>query len=150
MNSTSAFAADPAPQAEWSVWYQDTFDRETPLSREAHGRGLALGLMELWARFLFETVRPDGGHGFSRFHLRWDDRFVHIEGDWAGAVRLRRWVFGEKEYTQSGYLAAAGDPQLLKQIASVHARLVLADKSSALILDAAVNAKDRRTFFGMA
>ena len=51
---------DPAPEAEWQVWYQDTFDRECPPSVDVRGRGLVSGLTELWARHLFETVRPGG------------------------------------------------------------------------------------------
>jgi hypothetical protein len=82
---------DLAPEAEREVWYQDTFDRECPPSVDVRGRGLVEGLTELWARHLFETVRPSGGEGFSRFHLRWKPgRFVRIEGDQAGATRLQR------------------------------------------------------------
>ena len=62
---------DPAPDAEWEVWYQDLFDRECPRQVEVSGRGLAAGLSELWARHLFETVGVDGQKGFSRFNLWW-------------------------------------------------------------------------------
>ena len=38
---------DPAPEAEWELWYRDTFDMECPPSVDVSGRGLAKGLMEL-------------------------------------------------------------------------------------------------------
>jgi len=63
--------SDPDPEAEWQVWYRDTFDRECPPSVDVSGFGLAKGLTELWARHLFEAVGVDGKGGFSRFHLWW-------------------------------------------------------------------------------
>jgi hypothetical protein len=137
---------DPAPQAEWEVWYRDTFDRECPPSIDARGRGLVRGLTELWARHLFETVRPGGGRGFSRFHLLWKPaRAVAIDGDWRGATRLRSWIFGEKEHTRRGYVAE-GDARLLSQVAGAHATLLLAERSGAEILAAATAARDRGDF----
>jgi hypothetical protein len=137
---------DPASEAEWEVWYRDTFDRECPPSVDVRGRGLVEGLTALWAHHLFETVRPGGGEGFSHFHLRWEaGRFVRIEGDRAGATRLRAWVYGRKEHTRRGYVAA-GDARLLRQSATVHALLLLAGRSSAEVLAAAAEAADRRDF----
>jgi hypothetical protein len=139
-------AGDPVPGVKWEVWYRDTFDRECPSSVDVRGRGLVEGLVELWARHLFETVRPGGGEGFSRFHLRckaWPT--VEIEGDWAGAGRLREWVFGTKEHAERGYVAA-GDGRLLARVAAVHARLIVAHRSAAEILDVAANARDRKDF----
>jgi hypothetical protein len=78
----------PAPEAEWELWYRDTFDIECPPNVDVCGRGLVKGLMELWARYLFETVRLDGSLGFSRFHLRWEHwPAIMIEGNWQGATR---------------------------------------------------------------
>lgn len=137
---------DPAPEAVWEVWYRDAFDRECPPSVDVRGRGLAEGLTELWARYLFETVRPDGGMGFSRFHLRWEPAyFVHIRGDRQGARRLRQWVFGRQAHTRVGYVQA-GDTRLLSQVAAAHAHLLLAGGSSEELLAAAVEAQDRRDF----
>jgi hypothetical protein len=137
---------DPAPQAEWEVWYRDTFDRECPPSIDARGQGLVQGLKELWARHLFETVRPGGGRGFSRFHLLWKPaRAVAIEGDWQGATRLRGWIFGGKQHSRRGYVAE-GDARLLSQVVEAHAALLLAERSGAEILAAAAEARDRRDF----
>ena len=137
---------DPAPEAEWELWYRDTFDLECPPSVDARGRGLVRGLMELWARHLFETVRPDGSRGFSRFHLRWAGMpAIAIEGDWQGATRLRGWVFGEKEHGRKGYVGE-GDARTLEKIALAHARLITADQGSERILTAAARAGDRGDF----
>jgi hypothetical protein len=138
--------ANPAPEAEWEVWYRDTFDRECPPSVDVSGRGLVRGLMELWARHLFETVRPGGGRGFSRFHLRWKPmRSVEIEGDWEGATRLREWVFGSKAHSRKGYVEE-GDTGLLEAVSVAHAHLILADRSCEPILATAAAAADRRDF----
>lgn len=137
---------DPASEAEWEVWHRDTFDRECPPGVDVRGRGLVEGLTELWARHLFETVRPGGSEGFSRFHLRREPgHFVRIEGDRAGATRLRAWVYGRKEHARRGYVAA-GDARLLRQIATAHARLLLAGRSSAEVLAAAAEAADCHDF----
>jgi hypothetical protein len=137
---------DPSPEAEWQVWYQDTFDRECPLSVDVRGRGLAMGLIELWARYLFETVRPGGVQGFSRFHLQWgQDKFVDIKGSWAGATLLREWVFGTKKHSRRGYVAE-GDVYLLQRIAVTHARLIAGNQPGDQILEAAADAQDRPDF----
>jgi hypothetical protein len=137
--------SDPNGQTEWEVWYYDTFDREYPPGVDVSGRGLVAGLTELWARHLFETVRPGGGQGFSRFHLRYSDAGIHIEGSWEGAMRLREWVFGEKAHTHKGYIAEADAP-LLRQIAVAHARLVAAGQTCEPILAAAAEAAGRQKF----
>ena len=139
--------SDPAPEAEWEVWYQDTFDRECPPSVDVSGRGLAEGLIQLWARHLFESVQVDGRSGFSRFHLWWKQRqrAVNVVGDREGAARLRGWVFGAKQHTDRGYVEA-GDAHLLEMVAVAHARLVLANQSSERILGTAKTAVDRQDF----
>ena len=138
---------DPDPQAEWEVWYRDTFDRECPPSVDARGRGLVRGLMELWARHLFEAVRPGGKQGFSRFHLRYRRcrGGIQVVGNWEGAVRLRQWLFGEKAHTQRGYVAEADAP-LLRRIAFAHARLVAAGQTCEPILAAAAETVGRWAF----
>jgi hypothetical protein len=138
-------SSDPAPEAEWEVWYRDTFDRECPPSVDVSGRGLAKGLMELWARHLFETVRPGGSKGFSRFHIRWEGSWAEIKGDWEGATRLREWVFGAKERSRKGYVEE-GDARLLEKIAIAHANLISADQTSERILAAAAAAQHRQDF----
>ncbi len=137
---------DPAPEAEWEVWYRDMFDRECPPSVDVRGRGLVSGLMELWARHLYETVRPGGGQGFSRFHLRWiERRTVHIDGSGPGASKLRQWLFGKKRSNLKGYVAEA-DGRLLGKVAVTHAKLILAGGSCKQILEAAQVAPDRQAF----
>ena len=137
---------DPAPEAEWEVWYRDTFDLECPPSVDVSGRDLVKGLMELWARHLFETVRPNGTRGFSRFHLWWEvTRAITIEGNWEGATRLREWLFGMKTHSRKGYVKEA-DTLLLKKVAVTHANLIPVNKSSKQILAAAASAADRRDF----
>jgi hypothetical protein len=137
---------DPDPEAEWEVWYRDTFDLECPPSVDINGRGLARGLMELWARYLFETVRPGGSKGFSRFHLRWNQtRIIKIEGDWKGATRLREWVFGAKKHGRKGYVEE-GDVRLLRKIAVAHANLSLANRPCEQILATATAATGREGF----
>jgi len=136
---------DPAPKVEWEVWYRDMFDRECPPSVDVSGRGLVKGLMELWARHLFETVRPGGRRGFSRFHLRWEGEWTEIDGDWEGATRLREWVFGAKERSRKGCVGE-DDARLLETVAVAHANLILADQTCDQILAAAAAAKDRQDF----
>lgn len=146
MRFLSKEPSDPAPDAEWQVWYRDAFDLECPPSVDVSGRGLAQGLMELWARYLFETVRPGGGKGFSRFHLWWQgERSVDIKGSWEGLTRLREWVFGAQAHTRKGYVKA-GDARLLRQISRVHAQLVLVGGSCEPILAAAAEADGRQDF----
>jgi hypothetical protein len=132
-------------EAEWEVWYRDTFDRECPPSVDVSGRGLVKGLMELWARHLFETVRPGGGKGFSRFHIRWEGSWAEIDGDWEGATRLREWVFGTKKHSRKGYVEEA-DAHLLEEIALTHAILISDNQTCERILAAAAAAKDRQDF----
>ena len=140
-------AGDTAPDAVWEIWYQDTFDRKCPRRVEVSGRGLTAGLAELWARHLFETVRPDGKKGFSRFNLWWtqERRSVRITGQWAGVVRLRRWVFGERREIRRGYVAAA-DKVLLRRVAAIHGHLLRSDRTSEEILAAAASCTNRQDF----
>jgi hypothetical protein len=132
--------------AEWQVWYEDTFDRESPRSVDTSGRGLVRGLMELWARHLCETVTAEGSRGFARFNLWWEGGSIEIDGNWEGAVRLRDWVFGKRPI-RKGYVEEA-DADLLSRIAAAHAGLVLVRRSQACapILEAAAAAADRRDF----
>jgi hypothetical protein len=138
---------DSDPDAEWEVWYQDTFDRECPRQVEVSGRGLAAGLAELWARHLFETVRADGGKGFSRFNLWWkqERKSVEVVGEWGGMVRLRAWIFGGKRRLSKGYVEEA-EKRLLMRLATVHSYLILAGQTSERILGAAQDAVNREDF----
>jgi hypothetical protein len=134
----------PAPELKWQIWYQDTFDRECPRSVEASGCGLVTGLVELWTRYLGETVRPDGSKGFSQFDLWYVSNSVKVVGKWEGAVRLRGWAFGRGR-VQRGTIGR-GNRHLLNKVATVHAHLIAIGQSSELILETAVAAVDRRDF----
>ena len=141
-------AMETHPVPEWEVWYQDTFDRECPRQVELSGRGLARGLAALWARHLHETVRANGGQGFSRFNLWWKERRVSVVvvGDWGGQVRLRGWLFGDRQ-ADRGYLRAA-DAELLRLVAVTHAKLLLTGQTSEGILLAASEESNRLDFEG--
>lgn len=145
MEQPEPILPDPAPDATWELWYQDMFDRESRPYVDARGQGFVRGLMELWARHLFETVRADGSKGFSRFHLSWQRGGAAIEGDWQGATRLRAWIFGDKEHAMKGYVAEA-EVSLLEPIARVHAHLLIDRQSAAAILDWAAATDDRHRF----
>jgi hypothetical protein len=138
---------DPAPEAEWQVWYEDTFDRECPRQVEVAGHGLANGLIELWARHLFETVQADDQEGFSRFNLWWKQReqSIKVVGEWKGLTRLRKWVFGDKRQATAGYVRG-GNEKLLRALAVAHGNLVLAGRTSEDILAAAKAASSRKDF----
>lgn len=133
------------PNEEWAVWYVDTFDRDDPPRIDVSGRGLVEGLAQLWARHLFETVRPDGQRGSSSFHLKWRQGRVDIDGDREGARRLRGWLFGKKESSYKGY-AAEADPALLKKVALAHAHLIERRQKAEQILAIAREAKDGTDF----
>lgn len=136
---------EPYPDEEWAVWYVDTFDRDFPPRSEVSGRGLVKGLTQLWARHLFETVRPDGESGLSSFHLKWRQGRVEIVGDREGATRLRGWMFGKKESSYKGY-AAEADPALLKKVAVAHAHLIERRQKAEQILAIARAATDGTDF----
>jgi len=133
--------------AEWEIWYQDTFDRDCPRRVEIAGRGLVEGLLELWARLLFETVQADGGRGFSRFNLWWKQAktSIEIEGEWDGLVRLREWVYGSKWRSTKGY-AEEGDLELLKNLAAAHKHLILRGATSERILAVAKTSENHADF----
>ena len=142
---------DADSEAQWELWYEDTFDRGCPRQIERSGRGLVEGLVELWARHLHETVQASGGQGFSRFNLWWKPvrKSLEVTGDWKGLVRLREWVFGSQEARVTGYLG--GDRTLLRKVAVAHRDLILGGDTSERIAAAArtcVNRSDFEEFLG--
>ncbi len=137
------------PNTEWVLWYQDLFDRDTPRRVELAGRGWLAGLIELWARHLFEAVQANGERGFSRFNL-WlpqTEKSIIVVGDWQGQVRLRRWIYGDRQLTDTGY-AEAGDRELLQSVASAHRNLILEGKTSGELLAWAAGVQNRADFIG--
>ncbi len=134
-------------EAEWEVWYQDTFDQESARQVEVVGQGLVEGLIELWARHLFETVQASGQQGFSRFNLWWkqERRSIEVVGEWDGQVRLRGWVFAGDRQANTGY-AEKGDKSLLNLIAASHKDLILRGETSEAILATAKASGGREDF----
>ena len=145
MTAMQAEPDEPYPAEEWEIWYVDTFDRDFPPRREVGGRGLVQGLVELWARHMFENVQPDGKRGFSSFHLKWKQGRVVIDGDPEGARHLREWLFGDKVTTYTTSVEEA-DPILLKKLATAHARLLEREEKAQRILATAVTAEDKADF----
>ena len=130
-------ADDPAPGVAWEIIYSDNFDRECPPSTEITGRGVIPGLVELWARFLFETVKlaqtrsadgvwtDVGTHGFADFYIQFADAPSEtIAGNWDHAVQIKRWVYGTEQTKTIAREDA--DVALLRTIAQAHARLRVA------------------------
>ena len=142
------FLVDAAPEAEWEIWYEDTFDRETPRRVETSGEGLAAGLVELWDRHLFETVQPEGGRGFSRFNLWWkqEGRSITVVGDWDGMVKLRWWVSGGGRRPARGKLLGAQGREVLMNLGAAHSCLTVAGQTSEPILAEAVASADQNDF----
>jgi hypothetical protein len=138
---------DPVPDAEWEIWYEDTFDRECPRQVEIAGLGLMKGLAELWARHLFETVQANGQEGFSRFNLWWKQKgqSIGIVGAWTGSTRLRDWVFGDKRHTREEYVEGE-KKELLARLAATHANLILTGQTSEAILTAASASASQEDF----
>lgn len=130
-----------ATEAVWEIWYQDTFDRECPRQVEIAGHGLVAGLIELWARYLHETVQADGREGFSRFNLWWkqESKSIEIVGEWAGAVRLRGWLYGDQRQADRKDI-------LLQGIAIAHQEQILKGETSEKILAAARELENREAF----
>ncbi len=146
MNDWRSLLQDPLPDQDWEVWYRDMFDRECPPSVEVRGRGLVKGLMELWARYLLETVRPEERIGFSRFYLRrGNSPAVEIKGDLGSALNLRRWIAVPEIRGGRSYLNQ-GDTRLLSRIAVVHAGLLQAGRDASEILSAATKADNQPDF----
>lgn len=147
MEHSARAYSDQDLDAEWEFWHRDTFDRKSPPRVDVKGRGLAKGLTELWARYLFESIGLEGRGSFSNFHLWWKQgqKCIDITGDWAGATRLRRWVFGTKQRSDRGYVEE-GNAHLLKMIAATHAKLILSNQSGEGILAATREADDRQEF----
>jgi hypothetical protein len=137
----------PNPDTQWQLWYQDTFDRETPRQVEVAGHGLGAGLVALWERHLRERVTARGGKGFARFNLWCVEAGVSIEveGEWTGQVKLRAWVYGKVVAHQS-LDDSKRDAKLLNLVAERHQDLILEGETSERILAAAASARSKDDF----
>ena len=146
MNPSKYLWPDPAPDIEWEVWSEDTFNREARPTMDTRGQDLLDGLTALWIRFLLETVRPEGNQGFTRFYLRRPPATaINIKGSSEGAKRLRYWVFGMEKREIRDYLKSA-DRWLLEIIIHIHAQLLAQEHSSEPILNIAAEAADQQGF----
>ena len=135
--------------AQWELWYQDTFDRESPRQKEVTGIGLKQGLCNLWAYHLYETIRPEGFTGFSHFNLWLNQKKLSIEikGDLKGQIKLRQWLFEGRSAKLLPLLQIA-DETLVSLIAEFHIQLGLKEQTSARIIEMADAARDRDDFMG--
>jgi hypothetical protein len=158
---------DTDPTRPWKIVHRDTFDRSEPASAELSGtNGRINGLVELWAKFLFETVHtgsrsvagPTPGsiafvefatRGFSEFGLFIDGvGSVRIDGDLEGGLKLRRWVFGTVQYTLKHAIDEAKLP-VLQVIARRHARDLAVEPTAAHLLARALTARDLDAFLAL-
>lgn len=143
----------PVSNAQWQLWCQDTFDRETPRQVQVEGRGLVAGLAALWSYHLREGVDAQGRPTFLRFNLWWVRCRVSLEiaRDSVALARLRAWVVNETRPAQNAAVEK-GDRDLVSEIAAAHSRLIFAGgdapatDASRPILVAAKNAADRTDF----
>jgi hypothetical protein len=90
--------------AEWQLWYHDTFDHDASPTLEREGMGFLNGLIMLWSKYLSERVGLDGQFGFSDFSLRCNDQNIFIRDENSKfnfcskeAMRLRHWIFAAAE-----------------------------------------------------
>ena len=134
-------------QAKWQIWRQDNFDLECSREVVLSGVGIIQGLTELWMRHLYETIRPEGLTSFTRFNLWCKDLHCSIDvvGDFSGQIKLREWVFGNSQAELAAYVDIA-DSELLKIVAKVHYELLIDDKTSEPIMDAAGASSSRQDF----
>jgi hypothetical protein len=122
--------------ANWQIWYQDTFDRDCPRRIEVEGEGLLVGLIALWKRHLFETVQEAGWVGFSHFDLWWEQEktSIRVVGNWDGQVQLRRWVYPKGVEPKREPYEERADEGLLRSIAKVHRIKILHGETSEAIV----------------
>ncbi len=140
-------AGEPGTDIEWDVWYEDLFDRDCDPRIDVRGKGLVKGLMELWARYMFEAVGSKGERGFSRFHLTYNKEpgSIQINDNKEGAKTLRTWLFNNKRHCERGYVGEA-DSELLKIIALTHAKIAGSENASGQIFHIATISKTRDAF----
>lgn len=129
----SAISDIEPKDVEWTLWCEDTFDRECPRQKDAEGRGLLVGLRELWLRYLRETVQPNGLTGFTRFNLRCDSKFIQIEGPESRWAKLREWVIDGEPSEQNLVLDA---------IAAAHMQLLATDTPLTSLAEVVAKATD--------
>ena len=144
---TQKSKGDPISVAEWDLWYQDNFDLECHRKISRSGHGLIVGLIELWAHHLYETIQPTGFLGFDRYNLWWVQQNCSFEvvGDIVGQVKLRHWVYGDRRSGYAGCMEIA-DKDLLRILADAHSRLVIIDQKSDLIIEKVLQSDSKETF----
>lgn len=61
----------PLSVSPWTLWYSDTFDRDSEPSVEETGERFVDGLSTLWQHALLEGIDEAGNATFSSFWLAW-------------------------------------------------------------------------------
>jgi hypothetical protein len=140
--------------AAWEVWYDDAFDYDAPDSVDVRGQGLKNGLMELWARYLYETVQKDGSQGFSQFWLKREGGIVDLKREWKdvsqlweGSKKLREWTFGQSQDPMKGYVGNA-DIEFLRRLCEAHLRRIQEPEAAEWLLARAAESGNREEFLG--
>jgi hypothetical protein len=138
-------------EAEWQVWYHDSFDHDASPLLNREGVGFLKGLIVLWSYYLSERVDNNGQFGFSDFSLRCNDQCVFIHGDGSSLgvsgtvckqhLKLRLWIFGDAEYVHE-----PADNDLLTAVAESHQKLLSVGRSSAALFALASKCKDSHEF----
>lgn len=116
----------PMSVLPWTLWCQDTFDRESPPTLEAAGERFTDGLVALWRHTLIEGIDEAGNATFSSFVLTWGeawaeraDAAVQPFGNRVHA-RLRAWVGG----TVAARVLTTTGEAVLRQLALRHYHLL--------------------------
>lgn len=93
----------PLSVSPWTLWYSDTFDRDSEPSVEETGERFVDGLIALWQHTLAEGIDEAGNATFSSFWLSWGnsmaeraDAAVQPFGNTTHA-RLREWMLCDTE-----------------------------------------------------
>ena len=136
MNNEMKPCRDPFPGEKWEIRYEDTFDRETPISIDKQGTGLLMGIVELWKRHLKEGTTPAGGRTFSRFWLNWQNQTIMIPDNKAGAAKLRGWAIGEGSVNR----------KLLERLGCAHISFVDMDRAAGFLLERADSTEELEAF----
>ena len=138
---------DTLTDAAWEIWYQDTFDLDTPRRIEHIGRGLENGLAVLWKHHLLEGVQPGGQTSFARFNLwlKEEKCSIEIPSEGTEIQKLRSWLVTSRLTGDEVGVHGAG-MEMLAMLAAAHCRLLQANRTVEPIFLAAENSANRAAF----